>query len=171
MLLPNESWILSLHPIYGSGLVFLNFFTDPNFGSWVKTILLSWNGSKILCFVLCRAFGPGTSGSAARGLLGMLSIEAEIDRRKLYFLGRLINISAGVLLTLFLSALKTVQICKFCSKHCIENKVSRYNHYANGVLFSSVLIRNFNQTNFLFYPDTARDWFQLAWLDREIMNI
>jgi hypothetical protein len=40
---------------------------------------------------------PGTSGSAARGLLGMLSIEAEIDRRKLYFLGRLINISAGVL--------------------------------------------------------------------------
>lgn len=38
---------------------------------------------------------PGTSGSAARGLLGLLSIEAEIDKRKLYFLGRLINMSPG----------------------------------------------------------------------------
>jgi hypothetical protein len=37
---------------------------------------------------------PGTSGSAARGLLGILSIEAEIDKRKLR---RLINIGAGVL--------------------------------------------------------------------------
>ena len=39
---------------------------------------------------------PGTSGSAARGLLEMLPIEVEIDKRKLYFLGRLINIGAGV---------------------------------------------------------------------------
>ena len=38
---------------------------------------------------------PGTSGSAARGLLGLLSVEAEIDKRKLYFLGRLINMGAG----------------------------------------------------------------------------
>ncbi|CAB4004395.1 Hypothetical predicted protein [Paramuricea clavata] len=38
---------------------------------------------------------PGTSGSAAQGLLGLLSVEAEIDKRKLYFLGRLINMGAG----------------------------------------------------------------------------
>jgi hypothetical protein len=38
---------------------------------------------------------PGTSGSAARGLLGLLSIEAVIDKQKLYFLGRLVNMGAG----------------------------------------------------------------------------
>jgi hypothetical protein len=38
---------------------------------------------------------PATSGSAARGLLGLLSIEAEIEKRKLYFLGRLLNMGAG----------------------------------------------------------------------------
>ena len=42
--------------------------------------------------------GPlsSTSGSAARGLLGMLPIEVEIDKRKLYFLRRLINIGTSV---------------------------------------------------------------------------
>lgn len=36
---------------------------------------------------------PGTSGSAARGLLGLWSIEGEIEKRKLLFLGRVINSS------------------------------------------------------------------------------
>jgi hypothetical protein len=36
---------------------------------------------------------PGTSGSAARGLLGLWSIEGEIEKTKLSFLGRLINSS------------------------------------------------------------------------------
>ena len=39
---------------------------------------------------------PGISGSAARGLLDLLSIEAEVDKRKLYFLGRLISMNHGV---------------------------------------------------------------------------
>jgi hypothetical protein len=39
---------------------------------------------------------PGISGSAARWLLGLLSIEAEVDKRKLYFLGRLISMNHGV---------------------------------------------------------------------------
>ena len=43
-----------------------------------------------------QSFLPGTSGSASRGLLGLLTIEAEIDRRKLYFLGRLILMSHGI---------------------------------------------------------------------------
>ena len=36
---------------------------------------------------------PGTSGSAARGLLGLCIIEEEIDKKKLAFWGRLINSS------------------------------------------------------------------------------
>ena len=36
---------------------------------------------------------PGTSGSAARGLLGLWSIEGEIEKKKLSFLGRLVNSS------------------------------------------------------------------------------
>jgi hypothetical protein len=39
---------------------------------------------------------PGISGSAARGLLGSPPIEAEVDKRKLYLLGRLILMSHGV---------------------------------------------------------------------------
>ena len=35
--------------------------------------------------------------SPARGFLGLLSIEAEIDKRKLYFLGRLLNMGPGAL--------------------------------------------------------------------------
>ena len=42
---------------------------------------------------IMQGFLPGTSGSASRGLLGLLSIEAEIDKRKLYFLGRLMLMS------------------------------------------------------------------------------
>ena len=34
---------------------------------------------------------PGTSSSAARGLLGLNSIETEINKKKLYLLGRMIN--------------------------------------------------------------------------------
>lgn len=34
---------------------------------------------------------PGSSGSAARGLLGLHSITTEINKRKLYFLSRIIN--------------------------------------------------------------------------------
>ena len=45
---------------------------------------------------IMQGFLPGTSGSASRGLLGLLTIEAEIDRRKLYFLGRLILMSYGI---------------------------------------------------------------------------
>lgn len=44
--------------------------------------------------VFCRAVQsliPGSSGSAARGLLGLHSIKAEICKRKLYLLGRIIN--------------------------------------------------------------------------------
>lgn len=36
---------------------------------------------------------PGTSASAARGLLGLWSVEGEIEKRKLYFLERLVNSS------------------------------------------------------------------------------
>lgn len=36
---------------------------------------------------------PGTSGSAARGLLGLWSIEGEIEKKKLSFFGRLLNSS------------------------------------------------------------------------------
>ena len=43
-----------------------------------------------------QGFLPGTSGSASRGLLGLLTIEAEIDKRKLYFLGRLTLMSYGI---------------------------------------------------------------------------
>ena len=43
-----------------------------------------------------QGFLPGTSGFASRGLLGLLTIEAEIDKRKLYFLGRLILMSHGI---------------------------------------------------------------------------
>ena len=43
-----------------------------------------------------QGFLPGTSGSASRGRLSLLTIEAEIDKRKLYFLGRLILMSHGI---------------------------------------------------------------------------
>ena len=39
---------------------------------------------------------PGTSGSAACGLLGLYSVETEIDKRKLYFVARLINMRPGL---------------------------------------------------------------------------
>ena len=42
-----------------------------------------------------QGFLPGTSGSASREFLDLLLIEAEIDKRKLYFLGRLILMSYG----------------------------------------------------------------------------
>ena len=45
---------------------------------------------------IMQGFLPGTSASASRGLLGLLSIEAEIDKRKLYFLGRLMLMSYGI---------------------------------------------------------------------------
>ena len=45
---------------------------------------------------IMQGFLPGTSGSASRGLLGLLSIEAGIDKRKLYFLGRLMLMSYGI---------------------------------------------------------------------------
>lgn len=38
-----------------------------------------------------------TLASAARRLLGFISIEAEIDKRKLYFLGRIINMRPGII--------------------------------------------------------------------------
>ena len=65
-----------------------------------------WNLSKtdvtelelVQNIMLCITQGllPGTSGSAARALLRVLPVEVEIDKCKLYFLGRLINIGAGV---------------------------------------------------------------------------
>ena len=39
---------------------------------------------------------PGSSGSATRGLLGLHSIKAEIGKRKLYLLGRIINSSSSL---------------------------------------------------------------------------
>jgi hypothetical protein len=47
--------------------------------------------------IFCRiaqSLPPGISGSAARGLMGLGSIETDISRRKLYFLGRIINSSS-----------------------------------------------------------------------------
>ena len=49
--------------------------------------------------VFCRVTQgliPGSSGSAARGLLGLHSIKAEIGKRKLYLLGRIINSSSSL---------------------------------------------------------------------------
>lgn len=46
--------------------------------------------------VFCRvtqSLLPGSSGSAARGLIGLHSMKAEINKRKLYLLGRIINSS------------------------------------------------------------------------------
>ena len=40
-----------------------------------------------------QGFLPGTSGTACRGLLGIWDIKAEIDKRKLYLLGRIIRSS------------------------------------------------------------------------------
>ena len=40
---------------------------------------------------------PGTSGSAGRGMLGMWTIQCEIDKRKLFFLGRTINATGNPL--------------------------------------------------------------------------
>ena len=45
---------------------------------------------------IMQGFLPGTSGSASRGLLGLLSTEDEIDKRKLHFLGRLMLMSYGL---------------------------------------------------------------------------
>ena len=49
--------------------------------------------SKYFCIRVTEGLLPGTSGSAARGLLGLWSIEGEIEKTKLSFLGRLINSS------------------------------------------------------------------------------
>ena len=49
--------------------------------------------------VFCRmtqCLLPGSSGSAARGLLGLRSIKTEISKRKLYLLGRIINSSSSL---------------------------------------------------------------------------
>lgn len=45
---------------------------------------------------IAQSLLPGTSGSAARGLLGLVSIKTEINKQKLYFLGRIINSSLSV---------------------------------------------------------------------------
>ena len=45
---------------------------------------------------IMQGFLPGTSGSVSGGLLGLLAIEAEIDKRKLYFLRRFILMSHGI---------------------------------------------------------------------------
>ena len=39
---------------------------------------------------------PGSSGSAARGLLGLRSIKTGISKQKLYLLGRIINSSSSL---------------------------------------------------------------------------
>ena len=52
--------------------------------------------SKYFCIRVTEGLLPGTSGSAARGLLGLWSIEGEIEKKKLSFLGRRINSSHDV---------------------------------------------------------------------------
>ena len=42
---------------------------------------------------IIQGFLPGTSGTACRGLLGIWNIKAEIDKQKLYLLGRIIRSS------------------------------------------------------------------------------
>ena len=49
--------------------------------------------SEHICLRYWRSGLPGTSGFAARGLLGLWSIEGEIEKRKLCFFGRLLNSS------------------------------------------------------------------------------
>ena len=46
--------------------------------------------------LVMQRFLSGTSGSASRRILDLLSIEAETDKRKLYFLGRVILMSYGI---------------------------------------------------------------------------
>ncbi|CAB4032950.1 Hypothetical predicted protein [Paramuricea clavata] len=48
---------------------------------------------------------PGTSGSEARGLMGLGGIETDISRIKLYFLGRIINCSSA-------QAFKELFVCR-----------------------------------------------------------
>ena len=59
-----------------------------------KTDIIELERVQNIVLRIIQSLLPGTSGSAARGLL--LPIEVEIDKRELYFLGRLINVGAGV---------------------------------------------------------------------------
>ena len=65
--------------LYGAELWILN-----------QTRLLKLDKVQNIFVRVCLGLLGGTSGSAARGLLGLWSIGAEIDKRKLLFLRRLI---------------------------------------------------------------------------------
>ena len=71
--------------LYGSELLKLS-----------KTDIIELERVQNIMLRIMQGLLPGTSGSAARRLLGMLPIEVEIDNLKLCFLGRLINIGADV---------------------------------------------------------------------------
>ena len=51
---------------------------------------------RVLFCRITQCLIPGSSGSAARGLLGLHNIKTEIGKRKLYLLGRIINLSSSL---------------------------------------------------------------------------
>ena len=94
------SWYGELNPITASYLwkqiSIPKFLYGSELWELSKTDIIELERVQNIMLRIMQGLFPGTSGSAARGLLGMLPIKFEIDKRKLYFLERLINIGAGV---------------------------------------------------------------------------
>ena len=66
---------------------FFIFSTSRVRGHCIHVFLVEVEKVQNITVRITQGLLPGTSCSAARGLLGLLSMEVEIEKRKLHFLG------------------------------------------------------------------------------------